>query len=176
MWNVQQMKQSDRRSAHRKLLGMTLNTYELFWTLRNVTVMLTTKWILLQFLSQKHSFRQRQAQRKCLRFKATLVNIQKWQYGCQPEILKSRELWQMEPKFQWQIWGLDHGQLEVSGCSSLRERPTTGNGNVAAETGNTYINLNHWTFYVGQFAAIARRKSAGRWTLLKFFKVQSLKS
>ena len=44
-----------------------------------------------------------------------------------------------------QLGVLDHDQLEESVFRLLRQRPTTENGNVAGETGNTSVSYTHLT-------------------------------
>jgi len=53
----------------------------------------------------------------------------------------SLKLWETALKFQRKIWYIyDHRQLEETVGKWLQQRPTTGNSDMAAKTGNTYMS------------------------------------
>jgi len=65
--NWAQDERADRRSAHRKLLSMTLNTRELFWNWRNFTLMLTrTTEYLQRKYNKKLSYRLETGRQQCI--------------------------------------------------------------------------------------------------------------
>ena len=98
-------------------------------------IWLTYKYSVIP-AGKKESFRSRQAQKSLSKIIVTLMDNLKSIWPPKREMLISLELWQTWSTFRR---GFDYGEIEEAVFRLLRQRPITGNDNMAAKVGNAYV-------------------------------------